>query len=78
MHRFTCRSLEEVSIYVCVRNVFVRTRIGVCVRVSVCGCFVDASFTVAVQIQVSTCVLVYEYLYVSASWLPGICMRVRE
>jgi len=56
----------------------VRTRIGVCVRVSVCVCFVDASLTVAVQIKVRTCVLVYEYLYVSVSWLPGICMRVRD
>jgi hypothetical protein len=59
-------------------NMSMRTLVGVCVRVSVCVCFVDASFTVAVQIQVRSCVLVYEYLYVSVSWLPGICMRVRE
>ena len=65
MHRVTCRLLEYVSIYQCVRAY---TRLCVCVCVSVCVCFVDASFRVAVQIKVRMCVCVsgqvYEYMII--------------
>jgi len=63
--------------YVFVMPSCVHSLVCVCACVGVC---VFASFTVAVQIKVRTCVCVwvYEYLYVYVSWLPGICMRVRE
>ena len=47
-------------------NVSMRTLVGVCVRVSVCVCFVDASFTVALQVKVCMCVRV--------CWCENICV----